>query len=201
MPEEKALQTQKRKPHPKALKNLRPDPTALPHKGRPVAPLQPHEIEFCCYKARGFIVRDCARYVGLTYPQGRSLLLRESIKVEIEAQREKVRKEVEAKAEQTIAGLRQFVVEDYKHIARTLKSEPQKVKHNRNGFEAVGLVQAEGRVQVNNQANAVAAPRTAIDVYESEWMQEQRTKMAKQLEVKYGLHDDTATTPNEQTGS
>lgn len=177
----------RRKPHPKKLKNLRPHPETLSPGRAPLAP-SPQEIEFCRYRALGFAIVDAGRFSGFDKKKSYSLMHSRKILVEVEAQREKLRQEAESKVDTTVADLRKFAVADAKHIARTLKSEPQKVKHNRNIMEAAGMVQAEGgRVQVNTQTTANAAAvsgGTFRERFKSMWLIAKEAEMLESFEHK-----------------
>lgn len=89
-----------------------------------------------------------------------------SIRQEIERMYSEIREDAKASADKTFEEFRSFVMGEHKHIAVTLKSEQMQVRHNRNGLEAIGMIQPAGRVQVNAQAGA-ASGNTFEPLYES----------------------------------
>lgn len=186
---EKPLEPQK--PKTTAARHLRPGqyPQGL-KRGRTPLPLTPKYIEFCRYVARGFTIVDSARFAGFSRALAYQIMAREAVASEIVEQRKKVRADAEAKADELASKHRCFVLEDFKHIARTIKSEAQKVRHNRNGMEAAGLVQPQGvRITANAGAqvnSTTLAGSTFRERYKALWL------IQKELELGQKLESETA---------
>lgn len=191
--------------NPAALANLRPHPETL-KKGRTPPALTPQEIEFCRYRAIGFIIVDAGRHAGYNQRQSYTLMNRIPIKDEIEKQRQELAAKAKAKVDRTVEEFRDFAVAEHKHIARTLKSENLKVRHNRNGLEAVGMIQPPGRVQVSAQAGAASQttpiPTTFRQRYKAIWLIEKEAEMISSFEkegAEQNALTDGDTDPQTQT--
>lgn len=196
------------KKHPDtSIANLRPHPEGLKQGTTPPA-LNPQEIEFCRWRAYGKIIVDAGRYAGFTARQSYTLMNRQSIKEEIDRQREELIAQAKAKVDKTAEEFRTFAVDEHKHIARTLKSENLKVRHNRNALEAAGMIQPrDARVQVSANAGAAsqasAAPVTFRQRYKAIWLIEKEAEMQAALEAEAAAEQKSlphgANTPNTQT--
>jgi hypothetical protein len=171
---------------------------------QPKTALSIPELEYCSWRAQGAYIADACRYAGLPIHQGYGIERRELVLKTIEEMKEKFKADVlqrtaAAATERTEVlnnlgqDLALFVHGEYRHRMSTMTTHEHRGDADvrnllRDGMEAVGLVQPKGTV-INASAQAAAMAGqpavTALQVYESQWMIENKRKMSGQLEQKY----------------
>jgi DegT/DnrJ/EryC1/StrS aminotransferase family len=161
------------------------------------------ELEFACWLAHGVSVADAARWASVTVANIYALARTPRVR----AERDRLIKKYTEESEDRVMAMREklgtFVLGEYQHRTRTavthLDRGDQDVRNLlRDGMEAVGLVQPKGTpINVSAQAGAVAgAPAaTAFQVYESQWMIENKRKMSAQLATPHTHHQSPIQRP------